>query len=162
MSTIYLPYTRHCFVCGAANPAGLQLRFRVENDEIRSDFQPKSQHTGYKGVVHGGVISSALDETMFWAAAFAPRQFYVSVELNVRYLKLVEAAQPYLLVARVTGAKRKLQLTAAELRDQTGAICATATATFFPMRPAEVRLVADDFCDDPQTLSPLEFFAKPQ
>ena len=162
MSAIYLPYTRHCFVCGTANPAGLQLRFRFEDDEIRSDFHPKPHHTGYKGVVHGGVIGSALDETMFWAAAFVPRQFYVSAELNVRYLKLVEAAQPYRLVARVTGAKRKLRLTAAELRDPTGAICATATATFYPMRPAEVRLVAEDFCDDPETLSPLEFFVRPQ
>jgi len=158
MSTIYLPYTRHCFVCGAENPHGLQLRFRFEDDEIRSDFLPKPQHTGYKGVVHGGIIGSALDETMFWAAAFEPRQFYVSAELTVRYLKLVETAQPYLLVARMTGEKRKLRLTAAELRDATGAVCATATATFFPMRPDNIRLAMEDFCVDPQTLSPMEFF----
>jgi uncharacterized protein (TIGR00369 family) len=162
MSALLLPYTRHCFVCGAENPHGLQLRFRFEDGEIRSDFLPKPEHTGYKGVVHGGIISSALDETMFWAAAFAPRQFYVSVELTVRYLKLVEAAQPYRLVARLTGEKRKLRLTAAELRDRTGTVCASATATFFPMRPAAVRLALEDFCVDPQTLSPMDFFRAPR
>ena len=41
---------------------------------------------------------------MFWITAFAPRQFYVSVELKVRYHQMVADGEPYLLVARATDA----------------------------------------------------------
>ena len=158
MSVIHLPYTRQCFVCGAENPAGLQLRFRVEGDEIRFNFCPHQKHTGYQGVVHGGIIASALDETMFWAAAFGPRRFFVSVDMNVRYARTVVAGQPHVLVARITGAKRKLCLTEAELRTADGHVCASATGTFFPLKPGEIPLSLEDFVIDPQTLPAMEFF----
>lgn len=160
MNAIHLPYTHHCFVCGADNPHGLQLRFRVEDGEARADFLPKEQHAGYRGVVHGGVIASALDEVMFWAAAYAGREFYVSVGMEVRYAKKVAVGQPYLLVARVTGKQKRICLTEAEVRDAAGAVCASATGRFFPLRPSEVLLSHEDFCADPQTLPVAEFLPK--
>ena len=158
MSTIYLPYTHDCFVCGASNQYGLQLRFRAENGEILADFHPKPHHAGYKGIVHGGIIASALDETMFWATAFAKKQFHLSVELSVCYQKKVAAAQSYLLIARLTRERKKLCFTAGELRDAAGQVCATATGKYFPMRGEAVPLCMEDFHADPKTLSPMEFF----
>jgi len=66
MSKLALPYTRDCFVCGAHNPHGLRLRFRREGDEVRADFTPQTQHAGFRGIVHGGILSTVLDEAMFW------------------------------------------------------------------------------------------------
>ncbi|MBD3648222.1 MAG: PaaI family thioesterase [Pseudomonadales bacterium] len=55
----------HCFVCGPANPGGLQLTFRIdENDVCRSEFTPADHHCGYDNVTHGGIIFSALDDVM--------------------------------------------------------------------------------------------------
>jgi uncharacterized protein (TIGR00369 family) len=158
MSAVYLPYTHGCFVCGASNEHGLQLKFRFEDGEIRADFQPRPHHAGYKGMVHGGVTASALDEAMFWAAAYATRKFHVSVELTVRYLKKVEVGQRHLLVARLAREQRKFCFTESELRDSTGEPCATATGKYFPMRPEDVPLGAEDFFADARTISPMEFF----
>jgi acyl-coenzyme A thioesterase PaaI-like protein len=157
MNAIHLPYTHHCFVCGADNVHGLQLRFRVEAGEIRSDFCPREHHAGYRGMVHGGVIASALDETMFWAAAYATREFHVSVAMEVRYRQKVAVGEPYHLVARLAGKQKRICLTAAELRTATGELCASATGRFFPLRPSEVPLSHADFCADPATLSVAEF-----
>jgi acyl-coenzyme A thioesterase PaaI-like protein len=162
MSAMYLPYTHDCFACGASNQHGLQLRFRAENGEILADFRPKPHHTGYTGMVHGGVVASALDETMFWAAAYARKQFHVSVELSVRYRKKVDAAQSYLLVARLTREQKKFCFTEGELRDAAGHVCAAATGKYFLMRAEDVPLSLEDFCADPQTLSPMEFFSHPR
>lgn len=162
MSAIHLPYTRDCFVCGASNQHGLQLKFRAENGEIRADFHPKPHHAGYKGMVHGGIIASALDEAMFWAVAYAKKQFHVSVELSVHYQKKVDVAQSYLLVARLTRQQKTLCFTEGELSDAAGQVCAMATGKYFPMRVEDVPLGLEDFCPDPKTLSPMEFFPKPR
>lgn len=160
MSTVLLPYTHSCFVCGADNPHGLRLRFRVEGNEVRADFEPDARHEGYRGVVHGGVIASALDEVMFWAASYASRKFYVSVELAVRYQKKVEVGQHYRLIGRVTQDQRRICFTEAELQDNDGEVCATAIGKFFPMRTDDVPLSHEDFSPDPLTLPPSELFEK--
>jgi uncharacterized protein (TIGR00369 family) len=158
MSALYLPYTHECFVCGVNNPHGLQLKFRFEHGEIRADFRPKPHHAGYKGMVHGGVTASALDEAMFWAAAYAKKQFHVSVELTVRYQQKIEVSRDYLLVARVSRQLRQVCLTEGELRDAAGERCATATGKYFPMAAEDVPLGAEDFYPDPVTVPPGEFF----
>lgn len=159
MSAILLPYTRGCFVCGVDNPHGLHLKFRVEDGEIRADFPPDARHEGYRGIIHGGVIASALDETMFWAAAYATRRFHVSTQLEVRYQKKVEVGKGYLLVARVVEGQRRMCFTTAELRGVDGEVCASANGKFYPMRRCNVPLQHEDFFPDPQTLSPAEVFS---
>jgi acyl-coenzyme A thioesterase PaaI-like protein len=59
------PNSRMCFVCGIDNPIGLHLAFYTD-DEGRciAHFRPKPAHQGYPGQLHGGVISSLLDEAM--------------------------------------------------------------------------------------------------
>jgi acyl-coenzyme A thioesterase PaaI-like protein len=158
MSAILLPYTHGCFVCGASNLHGLRLRFRVEGDEIRADFHPDARHEGYRGIIHGGVIASALDEAMFWAAAYPNRRFHVSVQLEVRYQKKVEVGKQYLLVARIVESQRRMCSTTAELRNDGGEVCASATGRFFPMRREDISLQHEDFFPDPDVLSPSEFF----
>jgi uncharacterized protein (TIGR00369 family) len=158
--SVLLPYTHQCFVCGAQNAHGLQLRFRYEEQEVRADFTPREHHTGYRGVVHGGVTASALDEVMFWAAAYAKRQFLVSIEMSVRYARKVESGRLYHLVGRLANEQRRICCTTAELRSADGLLCASATGRFFPLKPSEVPLSHEDFFPDPQTLSPAEFFPK--
>ena len=157
---IHLPYTHQCFVCGADNPHGLRLRFRFEAGEIRAEFVPREAHAGYKGIVHGGVVASALDEVMFWAAAYATRQFHVSVEMQIRWSRKVAVGGAYRLVGRLEREQRKFCFTEGELREPTGAVCATASGRYYPMRPADVPLDAADFYADPQTLSVAEFLCK--
>ncbi|MEM7763741.1 MAG: PaaI family thioesterase [Pseudomonadota bacterium] len=53
-----------CFVCGPENPVGLQLKFRLEDDQCRAEFTPGENHVGYHNVVHGGLLFSVLDDVM--------------------------------------------------------------------------------------------------
>ena len=56
------PNSRMCFVCGIDNPIGLHLHFYTD-DEGRciARFQPRPEHQGYPGQLHGGIISTLLD-----------------------------------------------------------------------------------------------------
>jgi uncharacterized protein (TIGR00369 family) len=53
-----------CFVCGRANPVGLGLEFYEDADtkQVRADVTVPDQYQGYPGVVHGGIVSTILDE----------------------------------------------------------------------------------------------------
>lgn len=158
MTVVHLPYTRSCFVCGANNPAGLQLRFRAENGAILSDYIPRSEHAGYTGIVHGGVVAAALDEVMFWAASFARRRFHLSVEMELRWVQKVRVGGRYRLEGEFDRAHRALCMTRSVLRDESGRICAEAQGKYFALRPKEVPLEAAEFCFDPATLTPQELF----
>jgi acyl-coenzyme A thioesterase PaaI-like protein len=59
------PNSRMCFVCGIDNPIGLHLSFYTD-DEGRciARFRPGPEHQGYPGHLHGGIISTLLDEAM--------------------------------------------------------------------------------------------------
>jgi acyl-coenzyme A thioesterase PaaI-like protein len=54
-----------CFVCGIENPMGLKLKFYTDDKgRCIGRFQPPPEHQGYPGQLHGGLISTLLDETM--------------------------------------------------------------------------------------------------
>jgi uncharacterized protein (TIGR00369 family) len=54
----------YCFVCGPKNPIGLKLKFHFNGKSIKTQFTPKKEHQGYLNIVHGGIISTLLDEAM--------------------------------------------------------------------------------------------------
>jgi acyl-coenzyme A thioesterase PaaI-like protein len=77
--------TRHyCFGCGADNPHGLKLDFRIENKRAVAEFQPRAEHQGYPGLVHGGLIATALDEAMGWAM-YTLGVWAVTGKMEVKY-----------------------------------------------------------------------------
>ncbi|MEI2727020.1 MAG: PaaI family thioesterase [Verrucomicrobiota bacterium] len=80
-----LPHTHSCFVCGESNPFGLRLRFETDGRVVQTRFVPRAEHIGFKGVVHGGILATVLDEIMVWACAVPTRKFAYCAELTVRY-----------------------------------------------------------------------------
>jgi acyl-coenzyme A thioesterase PaaI-like protein len=77
--------TRHyCFGCGARNPHGLKLDFRIEDSRAVAEFRPRMEHQGYPGLVHGGLIATALDEAMGWAM-YSLRVWAVTGKMEIKY-----------------------------------------------------------------------------
>jgi uncharacterized protein (TIGR00369 family) len=159
MSAVHLPYTRDCFVCGAHNPHGLHLRFRREGEEVLADFTPQPHHAGFRGIVHGGVLATVLDEAMFWAAATNKRKFCLAAELNVRYVKKVSVGRKLVVAARLETDRGRIWESSAVLRDEQGAVYARATYKQVPMTLAEMKHAGVDFLPDPATTAGMKLFA---
>ncbi len=152
MPTQWLPYTKSCFVCGAQNPQGLRLRFRLNEDGVEADWTPRPEHIGFRGVIHGGILATVLDEVMVWAASAPKKRFYFSVELTVRYSKPVDVGQPVLLLGRLAHDRGRLVETSGELRDSDGTVYAKATAKYMPVPGEQLEALCKDFVHDPQTI----------
>jgi len=88
-----------CFACGKENSNGLGLKIRVEKEQAFTTFTPTAIHEGPKGLVHGGVIATVLDETMvniLWSQG----KDAVTVELKVRFKQPVKIGESLNIVAR--------------------------------------------------------------
>ena len=140
-----LPHTRSCFVCGEANPLGLNLRFETDGRLVRAKFSPRPEHNGFKGVVHGGVISTVLDEIMFWACATQTRRLAFCAELNVRFLTPMPPGGEFVATGElVANRKDRIFEAKAAMHDAAGAALATATGNYLPMKNADLSAMAED------------------
>ncbi len=119
-----------CFVCGPDNPIGLHLVFRLEDGACVSEFTPGPNHVGYPGVVHGGMLYSALDDVMAnWLYLRGARAYTARCE--IRYREPAAPGERLLLSGRPTGRRRKVvEMEAKATRESDGKVVATATGTF--------------------------------
>ena len=113
MNTDFLMDDR-CFACGAANSNGLQLQIEETADGVRAVIRPPKWSQGYKEMVHGGIISTILDE--------------MTAELTVRIKKAMKVAEEYLATGRVLRIKHRLVEAESEITDRDNETIAFARA----------------------------------
>jgi uncharacterized protein (TIGR00369 family) len=120
----------HCFGCGGKNPIGLHLRFTRTDDGVSAPFVPVPEHQGFEQIVHGGILSTVLDEAMAWAVA-SEGIWAVTGDMRTRFRRPLHIGEPVTVAARVTGTHgRTVSAEATLTRDQDRATIATAAATF--------------------------------
>jgi uncharacterized protein (TIGR00369 family) len=138
-----LPNYAGCFVCGDQNPRGLAVRFRREGDAVVGDFVPSTPHEGYRGRVHGGVLSALLDEVMAWAPCVRMGRFCVAAEISVRFVRPARLGVPLRVRGEMTADRKRLWDTQAEIRDASGTLIARATGTYAPLSEEETAAILE-------------------
>jgi acyl-coenzyme A thioesterase PaaI-like protein len=124
------PNSRHCFVCGLANPFSLHLRF-YDNapGEVVAETTIGEPYQGYPGVVHGGIVSAMLDEAAGRALMVGTEpRFMYTARLEVRYRQNVPVGVPLRLVGKVGKSKARTATATSALYTQDGKLLAEAEA----------------------------------
>ena len=119
----------YCFGCSKRNPIGLHLSFEIDGDEVRAPFTPQSEHQGWPGFMHGGLVATMLDEAMGWAT-MSHGIWAVTGKINVRYREPVPLYQPVTLVGIIEKNRGRWILVRAEIRNSEGAVLSEADAIF--------------------------------
>ena len=144
-----LPHTHSCFVCGESNPHGLKLRFHTDGRVVTTKFRPQPEHVGFKGVVHGGVTATVLDEIMVWACVVVTRRFAFCAELNVRYLRPLTPAGEFIVTSEMVADRKGRMFEAkATVLDSGGQTLVQATGKYMPVQDAAVSDMVTDFVGD--------------
>ena len=145
MSAINLPWSvladYRCFGCSPHNPGGLQLVFEPHPDGLSARFRLGRQFESYPGIVHGGLVGAICDETMGNLIVLRHRQSALTVSMRQRFITPLAIGRPYVCVARLDPDRdgQRLYRAAAEVLDENGTVCATATASYRPFELADVR-----------------------
>src|SRR5579884_3765767 len=96
-----------CFACGPGNPYGLQLHFHREDGVTWAEFVPARWHEGWQGVVHGGIVTTLLDEAMAYTLFFDGYQA-LTARLQVRFRSAVRRDDHLRVEARILNERRNL------------------------------------------------------
>jgi acyl-coenzyme A thioesterase PaaI-like protein len=123
----------NCVVCGQENQYGLRIQFGRDPDgAISAEWRPTENWEGFAGIVHGGIISTVLDEAMSKAVA-AMNCEALTGELRVRFRHRVAAGEDLRIRGWVVGKARRLITAEAILTAADGSERAHAWARFMEL-----------------------------
>ena len=139
----FLPTYEGCLICGQkhVNPATMNLRFQTDDEGVFVDFIPDKIYEGYKDIVHGGIISALLDETIGWAVAAAREKYFLTAELNVRFLRPLPVGKKVRVRGRAVEDRPRYSIAEGEIVDEEGIIYAKGSGKFFIMRDKDAATV---------------------
>lgn len=120
---------RGCFVCGDENPHGLRIPFHYHDGQAVAEYVADDKFQGYKGIFHGGMVSTLLDEIMA-KAVLAQKRYCMTVEMSVRFKKAIPVGTHLRLRARVASSRGRLYETVGELIGLDDVVYATATGKY--------------------------------
>lgn len=121
-----------CFVCDPENGRGLHVAF-VHDDEankVSADFTLGVDYSGAPRFVHGGIVTTLMDEAMAWAAIAIAGRFAVARESHVRFRKPVKVGEPHQVEAEIVRQEGKDIEATAQVLDGRGKTCASSAGTF--------------------------------
>lgn len=124
-----------CFVCGRSNPKGLYMSFFDNGiDEVISHYTVEEAFQSYPGVVHGGIITSMLDEVVARVSFIGdPHKFMMSVRLEVKFRKPVPVGEPLVIKGRIVKLKGRLGQAVGEILLSDGTVAAESSMTLADM-----------------------------
>lgn len=129
----------NCFGCGRLNVHGLHLELFPDPDGngVVTRFVPPAHSEGYTGMVHGGLISTMLDEVMAWSL-YRQGIWAVTGELTTRYRRPVMVGVPVTGRGTMLRDRGRVVEVRGEIRDEaTGVLLAEGTARFVRVPPEQ-------------------------
>ncbi|MFI9720083.1 PaaI family thioesterase [Streptomyces sp. NPDC052396] len=145
----------HCFGCGGSVPHGLHLEVRAgAGVSVTAEFRVKEAHQGAPGLAHGGVLATALDETL-GSLNWLTRVIAVTGRLETDFIRPVPVGTVLHLEAEALAVHgRKLYCTATgRLGGPEGPVAVRADTVFIEVkvehflqngRPAEIQAALAD------------------
>ena len=138
-----------CFGCGVNNSHGLQMEFFTDGNQVYSLMHVPPTMTGWDKTVHGGVLSTILDEIMGWSVIYLLKKIGMTKSITVKFVKAVNAGERLTIVGGIEEKQsQRSALMRGSIFNADDILCVEATGQFTTMQPkAALRLglVGDDY-----------------
>jgi len=129
--------THYCFGCSPANPSGLQMKFYTRDSMVFSRLTVPEHLCGWDRLVHGGVISTILDEIMSWTGIYMLKQITMTKSMTVDFIKPVYINNELKAEGKVLEKIGKHEaLLEGSLYNDAGTLCARSKGNFVIFSPA--------------------------
>ena len=122
----------NCFACSPDNSNGLKMKFFTDDNYFRSEWTPRPEFDGWKGVTHGGIQTTIMDETAEWLIFTKYGRSAVTMELNSKYRKPLSSIHgPIKTKATEVSFNRNISEIKIEVYDASGILCTEGNGKFF-------------------------------
>lgn len=125
----------HCFVCGMRNPFGLQVKPEIKDAGafVRIECTPPEHLQGWANILHGGILSTLLDEAITYVGISTFDQHAVTAQLEVRFRNPAPTGVKLFVSAERIKVSRRLVEAKAEVTLSDGTLIATGTGKVVPV-----------------------------
>jgi len=133
-----LPNTtdHNCVGCSPKNTKGLRLEFYTDGVKVYTSVKVPIHMCGWENMVHGGIISTILDEIMSWTAIHTLKKFILTKSMTVDFQKPVfvgEELRAEGIVIEQSGPREAV--VQGSLFNAEGKLCAVSKGTFALVKP---------------------------
>jgi uncharacterized protein (TIGR00369 family) len=129
----------HCFACGELNEIGLHLALKFEPGRCHVELTVPDRFEGWEGLIHGGIVTTILDEVMAWAL-IEQDSWGVTARMSVQFHRPVLVGQAISAEGWIVESRRRIQRTAGRIVEAgSGLELATAEATYVAATDARKR-----------------------
>ena len=131
-----------CFGCGADNPIGLHMHFLSDDEKLYAQLRVPVTMAGWDTTVHGGILSTILDEMMGWSVIYLVGKIGVTKTMTVDVLKPVRAEQRLTAIGYIAEEISERQIrVSGEIYSEEGVLSVRSSGLFAAMTAqAAVRL----------------------
>lgn len=132
-----IPLDDNCFATHEKACEGIGLKVYVtEDDHVVGLVRTKTCHQGYEGTIHGGIISTYFDETLWYATIVEDvNTLAVTAEMTVKYLKSIPVEEDIRIVAKPMRQEGRHMYVDGFILRSDGVVAAEATAHFIVVKP---------------------------
>jgi acyl-coenzyme A thioesterase PaaI-like protein len=127
----------HCFACGELNERGLRLQLHLSDGHCWTELALGAEFEGWEGIVHGGILSTILDEVMAWSLV-AQDVWGVTARMTTDFRRPVRVGQQIRGEGWLSARRRRLLDTEARITDATtGELLAKASGLYVAATPEQ-------------------------
>jgi uncharacterized protein (TIGR00369 family) len=111
------------------------LSFEIDKEKqtLKTTFVASPTYQGWDGIVHGGILSTLLDEAMA-NLVYELGYHAVTASIEIRFKKPAPILEPLLVYGELTEVSKRLIRAKAHIAQEDGTILATGTSTFMKQR----------------------------
>lgn len=122
-----------CFVCGPTHPIGLRIKYELTGaGVINARWVPSRAWEGFRGIIHGGIVCTVLDEAMSKAVAALAGEA-LTAEMRVRFRRRIQPGHELAVRGWIVDRSKRRIRTEAVVTDADGEEFAHAWGTFLAL-----------------------------
>ena len=142
----------NCFGCSPSNKLGLKMKLFTDEEAVYSWLSVPDYLGGWKNIVHGGIVSTILDEIMGWAGLYLLKKVSLTNTMTVHFIRAVLVGERLKAEGRVIDFDGERNASVEGLLyNEKNVLCAKAKGNFTTLSPKLAKrlgMMTDDHIKD--------------
>jgi uncharacterized protein (TIGR00369 family) len=128
------------FGCGPINHSGLKMEFYANGSSVFSWVTVPDHLCGWDNLVHGGVLSTMLDEIMARAMIHSLKSLGLTKSMTVNFIKPVYVGKEVMVEGRILETKEDREaIIEGVIYDEKGKVLSKSIGTFMLFSPQAIK-----------------------